>query len=122
MKTICNVITFLLLAVCVESVAHAQAQDKMSWSVQSSLRSFLTFANPAYSHSVSSVATLYLSSAARDAKTEEDFKALMVASRILYCQKVLENLNYSTPNYSQIKSDFESELKNDMTSLKKATE
>jgi len=68
------------------------------------------------------VATIYLSSAARDAKTEEDFKALIVASRILYCQKVLEDLTYSTPNYSQVKSDFELELKNDITSLKKATE
>jgi endonuclease III-like uncharacterized protein len=68
------------------------------------------------------VATLYISSAARDAKTEEDFKDLMIASRILYCQKVLEDLTYSSPNYSQVKSDFESELKNDLTSLKKATE
>jgi len=46
----------------------------------------------------------------------------MIASRILYCQKVLEDLTYSSPNYSQVKSDFESELKNDLTSLKKATE
>lgn len=46
----------------------------------------------------------------------------MVASRILYCQKVLEDLTYSTPNYSQVKSDFEAELKNDVASLKEATE
>ena len=122
MRTILNVITLALLAVCVEGVAHAQEQDRLSWSVQSSLRSFLTYSTSTYYHSVSSMATMYLSSAARDAKTEEDFKALMVASRILYCQKVLEDLTYSTPNYSQVKSDFESELKNDVASLKKATE
>lgn len=34
------------------------------------------------------MAQTYLSSAARDAKTEQDFKALMVAIGILYCQKV----------------------------------
>lgn len=122
MRTILNVFTVVLLAVCVEGVAHAQDQDQLSWSVQSSLRSFLTYSNPTYYHSVSSMATMYLSSAARDAKTEEDFKALMVASRILYCQKVLEDLTYSTPNYSQVKSDFEAELKNDVASLKEATE
>jgi endonuclease III-like uncharacterized protein len=65
---------------------------------------------------------MYLSSAARDAKTEEDFKELMIASRILYCQKVLEDLTYTTPSYSQVKSDFETELKNDVASLKEATE
>lgn len=46
----------------------------------------------------------------------------MVASRILYCQKVLQGLTYSTPNYNQVKSNFESELKNDLASLKDATE
>jgi hypothetical protein len=122
MRTTLKVITLALLAVCVEAVAHAQTQDKLSWSVQSSLRSFLTYANPTYYHNVSSMATMYLSSAARDAKTEEDFKELMVASRILYCQKVLEDLTYATPNYSQIKSNFEMELKNDVAALKVATE
>jgi hypothetical protein len=68
------------------------------------------------------MSTTYLSWAVRDAKTEEDFKALMVASRVLYCQKVLEDLTYSTPNYLKVKSDFELELKNDVTSLKTATE
>ena len=68
------------------------------------------------------MAQMYLSSATRDARTEEDFKEIMVASRILYCQKVLENLTYSAPNYAQVKANFESELKNDLTSLKDATE
>jgi hypothetical protein len=122
MRTILNVITFVLLAVCVEGVAHAQTQDQLSLSVKSSLRSFVTSADSAFSHGVSFTAATYLSWAVRDAKTEEDFKALMVASRVLYCQKVLEDLTYSTPNYSQVKSDFESELKNDLTSLKNSTQ
>ena len=122
MRMIPSLITLAVLAVCVQGVAHAHTQDQLSGSVRSSLRSFLTYSDPTIFRSVSSVATLYLSSAVRDAKTEEDFKDLMIASRILYCQKVLEDLTYSSPNYSQVKSDFESELKNDLTSLKKATE
>ena len=122
MRTKLSVIIFVLLAVSVKGVAHAQTQDQLSLSVKSSLRSFVTSADSAFSHGVSFTATTYLSWAVRDAKTEEDFKALMVASRVLYCQKVLEDLTYSTPNYSQVKSDFESELKNDLTSLKNSTQ
>jgi hypothetical protein len=113
--------TLALLAGSILGIAHAQRQNELSWSVKSNLSSFVTYSNSEYSHSVSSTAKLYLSYAARDAQTEEDFKALIVATRILYCHKVLEDLTYSTPNYSQVKSDFELELKNDLTSLKNAT-
>jgi hypothetical protein len=113
--------TVALLAGSISGIAYAQQQDELTWSVKSSLSSFVT-SNSTYFHHVSSMAQMYLSSATRDAKTEEDFKEIMVASRILYCQKVLEDLTYSTPNYAQVKSSFESELKNDLTSLKDATE
>jgi hypothetical protein len=113
--------TLALLVGSISGIAHAQQQDQLSWSVKSSLSSFVT-SNSTYSHSVSPLAKMYLSSATRDANTEEDFKEIMVASRILYCQKVLEDLTYSTPNYAQVKSNFELELKNDLTSLKDATE
>jgi len=122
MRTTPSLIILAVLAICDQGVAHAQIQDQLSGSVRSSLRSFLTNSNPTIFHGVSSVATLYLSSAIQNAKTEEDFKDLMIASRILYCQKVLEDLTNSSPNYSQVKTDFELELKNDLTSLKKATE
>jgi hypothetical protein len=122
MKAVSSFVTFALLACCVNGKAKAQSQDELSWPMRSDLRSFVTSADSLYYHNVSILAQMYLSSAARDAKTEEDFKALFIASRILYCQKVLEDLNYSTPNYSGVKSNFESELKNDLTSLKNAIE
>jgi len=116
-----NSMTLLLFALFAGGMAHGQGQDQLSLPVKSSLRSFVTSADPAFSQGVSFMATTYLSWAARDAKTEEDFKALMVASRVLYCEKVLQDLTNSTPSYAQVKSDFEVELKNDLTSLKNST-
>ena len=122
MKRVLGVISFALLAISFNHVAYAQSQNELSWSVQSNLRSFLTYSDSTYYPGVSELAQMDLSSAAQNATTEEDFKAVMVASRILYCEKVLEDLTYSTPNYSQVKSNFESELQDDLASLKKATE
>ena len=121
MKMKITLATLALLAGSISGIVHAQEQDQLSWSVKSSLSSFVT-SNSTYFHHISPSAKMYLSSATRDAQTEEDFKENMVASRILYCQKVLEDLTYSTPDYSKVKSSFELELKNDLTSLKDATE
>jgi hypothetical protein len=121
MKIESKLAAFVLLAGSISGIGQAQQQNELSSLVKSNLRPFVTSLTYSYVGD-SSMARIYLSSAMQNAMTVQDFKELMVASRILYCQKVLEDLSYSTPNYSQVKSDFELELKNDLTSLKKATE
>lgn len=61
MRTTYKMTNFVLLAVCVRGVAHAQQQGKLSWNVKTNLRYLVTDANQAFSRGVSVMAPQYLS-------------------------------------------------------------